>query len=76
MLNISDKEREDIISTIKDVLAEEDNIVFTYLYGSFIKKERIIRDIDVAVYCNKVDDPFSFQADRINQIVLNEFYRR
>ncbi len=63
MLEFSEKETEKIISVIRNLLASEDKVLFAYMYGSFIKKEKIINDIDVAIYCKGVDEPFGFQAD-------------
>lgn len=63
MLNFSETEREKIISIIKVILEREEKVVFAYMYGSFIKREKVINDIDVAVYCKDVDEPFAFQAD-------------
>lgn len=61
MLEFSEKETEKIISIIRDTLASEEKVIFAYIYGSFIKKEKIINDIDVAIYCKGVDEPFGFQ---------------
>ncbi|MFN3740061.1 MAG: hypothetical protein ACK4TF_05235 [Thermodesulfovibrionales bacterium] len=63
MLELSEKENEKIISVIRDVLGREEKVIFAYMYGSFIKKEKIINDLDVAIYCKGVDEPFGFQAD-------------
>lgn len=63
MLKFSQKETEKIISTIRESLAREEKVIFAYMYGSFIKKEKTINDIDVAIYCKGINEPFGFQAD-------------
>lgn len=48
---ISEQERGKIISTIKSILLGHEEILFAYIYGSFIDPEiRIFRDIDIGVY--------------------------
>ncbi len=38
-----------IISKIKDLLANQEDVVFAYLFGSFIAKKNF-RDIDIGIY--------------------------
>jgi len=56
-------QRTAIISTIKNSLEKEENIIFAYLYGSFAENAHIINDIDIGVYCRNPDNPFSIQTD-------------
>ncbi len=54
MLEFSEEEIKKRISTIRNLLLREEKVIFAYMYGSFIKKDKIINDIDVAVYCKGV----------------------
>ena len=47
---------------IRDVLANDDRVIFAYLYGSFSEGEGY-RDIDIAVYSQDNIDPFKLSAD-------------
>lgn len=55
--------RKRVISLISESLKREESVIFAYLYGSFAEKSPIARDIDVAVYLGKIDDPFLLQAN-------------
>lgn len=63
MQGISEKEFESIISIIKNILLNNEDIIFAYLYGSFIEKNKVFKDIDIAVYSKKIEDPYNFQVD-------------
>lgn len=51
-----------IILLIKNILQNEEKVIFAYLHGSFIEQD-FFNDIDIAVYCSEIDSIFSFQAD-------------
>ena len=50
------------IEIIKDTLKKDKRVVFAYLYGSFAEGNDF-KDIDIAVYSTKGDDPFQVSAD-------------
>lgn len=51
-ISIKDKER--LISIIKSKLLRHDEIVFTYVYGSFVDPEMpFFRDIDIGIYVDE-----------------------
>lgn len=55
---IADKEKQKINSIVKRLLKDHDEILFAYIFGSFIDKEaQFFRDIDIGVYI--ADDCFS-----------------
>ncbi len=57
---LSKKEREQIIKRIKKQLLKRKEIVFVYLYGSFLK-DPCFRDIDIGIYLNeKIIKPSRF----------------
>ncbi|MCS7232378.1 MAG: nucleotidyltransferase domain-containing protein [Elusimicrobiota bacterium] len=62
MLKLSENQKNQIISKIKELLHDEEKVIFAYLYGSFIEDE-FSNDIDIAVYSSEIDSIFSFQAD-------------
>lgn len=41
-----------VIKKISEILSAKDEVLFTYLYGSFIEKE-IFKDIDIALYLDE-----------------------
>ena len=49
--SVSDKEKENIISTISSMLEKEISIVFSYTYGSFL--EGVFKDIDAAIFIDE-----------------------
>lgn len=61
---LTKKEREKIMKKIKKDLSKRKEIVFAYLYGSFLK-DPCFRDIDLGVYLNerviKPEKFFSYQ---------------
>jgi predicted nucleotidyltransferase len=51
---IASEEKEKIISAIKDGLEKYNEIIFAYIFGSFIDNESpFFRDIDIGVYVNE-----------------------
>ncbi len=48
-LSFSSKEKDEICSKIKKILEQEDEVLFAYIFGSFLYSSNP-RDIDVAVY--------------------------
>ncbi len=46
------KQKEEIIRRLKAQLALREEIIFTYIYGSFVEG-KYFRDVDVAVYVNE-----------------------
>ncbi|ACI18880.1 nucleotidyltransferase domain-containing protein [Dictyoglomus thermophilum] len=53
--SLDEKERKRIIDEIRKILQEEENIIFAYLYGSFLNALSF-RDIDIGIYLNKIDE--------------------
>ncbi|MDZ7657993.1 nucleotidyltransferase domain-containing protein [Fodinibius sp.] len=50
--------RKETEQKIKDFFRPKDEVIFVYLFGSFVNKERY-RDIDVAVYMDSIPDLIS-----------------
>jgi predicted nucleotidyltransferase len=51
---IAPEKKEEIISAIKDRLEKYNEIIFAYIFGSFVDNETpFFRDIDIGVYINK-----------------------
>jgi predicted nucleotidyltransferase len=44
-------DKSSIITSITDYLAEQDDIVFAYLFGSFVRKEKF-QDVDIAIFAS------------------------
>ncbi|MBI3754901.1 MAG: nucleotidyltransferase domain-containing protein [Deltaproteobacteria bacterium] len=64
---ISKTERDYITSLISNILNRDEEVVFAYLYGSFIG-DGPFRDIDIFVYLRNGEDPFA-DAVRIKERV-------
>jgi predicted nucleotidyltransferase len=73
----------DIIKNCKDILTRYEEIVFTYIFGTFAQdKMRVDSDIDIAIYLNSkidIDKYLEIKADlseickkEIDLIILNE----
>ncbi|ODS31119.1 MAG: nucleotidyltransferase [Candidatus Scalindua rubra] len=51
---LKDKQKEDVVSLVKHELESRVEIIFSYIYGSFIESEMpFFRDIDIGVYVSK-----------------------
>lgn len=53
--SFSKKKRQHIVSQIRDALEREPNIVFAYLFGSFLD-DLSFRDIDIGIYLKSVKE--------------------
>lgn len=51
-MEMDDKEREELVSKLVGELENRREIVFAYLYGSFVEGE-LFKDIDIALYVNE-----------------------
>lgn len=55
--------REQVIAAVKNVLEQDQRLVFAYIYGSFVRGEAF-RDVDVGVYLrDPADNPFGVSFD-------------
>jgi predicted nucleotidyltransferase len=55
--------RERFIAAVKNVLEQDQRLVFAYIYGSFVRAEAF-RDVDVGVYLrDSVENPFGVSFD-------------
>ncbi|MBU1102496.1 nucleotidyltransferase domain-containing protein [Patescibacteria group bacterium] len=61
-LSIKLDEREEIIEKIKGVFSERENVVFAFVFGSFLNAPAF-RDIDIGVYADKIkkDEVFDYE---------------
>lgn len=64
-------ERDNITSLISNVLNRDEDVVFAYLYGSFIG-DNPFRDIDIFAYLRNGENPFA-DAVRIKERVFDAF---
>lgn len=62
-------ERDNITSLISNVLNRDEDVVFAYLYGSFIG-DNPFRDIDIFAYLRNGENPFA-DAVRIKERVFD-----
>lgn len=53
-----------ISKQITTTLLKDDRIIFAYLFGSLLK-QKVINDIDIAIYCipSVMNNPFEFTSD-------------
>lgn len=50
------------LDMMSDTLADDSNVIFAYLYGSFLEGASF-RDVDIAVYIRDGENPFAVSAD-------------
>jgi predicted nucleotidyltransferase len=61
-------EKERVFNLIRNILNQDQMVVFAYAYGSFIK-ERSFRDIDIGIYVrNPEESPFIISSDIKEQL--------
>ena len=64
-------EKERILNLIKNVLIQDERVVFAYVYGSFINGDSF-RDIDVGIYVkDSEENPFVISSDIKAQLSLS-----
>lgn len=51
---LSDRDKQDLINTISNICRTKKDIVFAYIFGSFISKDEF-KDIDVGVYIYDIE---------------------
>ncbi|MFB3887353.1 MAG: nucleotidyltransferase domain-containing protein, partial [Thermodesulfobacteriota bacterium] len=78
LLLLSDKyimDREKVLRLLKETLERDEQVIFAYVYGSFVK-EQSFRDIDIGVYIkNSEENPLVVSADmktRLSRAVRRE----
>lgn len=58
--------KNEVIEKIKEILQDDERVIFAYLYGSYLKGEKF-NDIDIGIYIRNTDDILSDLADiRLN----------
>lgn len=73
----TEKEKERIISIIKDGLEARDDIIFAYIYGSLIDPEMTFyRDIDVGIYVADMEKAKEWNYDIRIGVDIEKVLRR
>lgn len=69
--NLNKKEKDKIIDEIKSILLIDDNIEFSYIFGSFIQ-DNFFRDIDIGIYLKNINENevFDYEFKISNEISL------
>lgn len=49
---ITEEQKNAVVAKLRNLLAREDCVIFSYVYGSFIESDRF-RDIDIAIYVDE-----------------------
>jgi predicted nucleotidyltransferase len=70
----ADIKKDFIIRLIKEILNREENVVFAYLYGSFVEAGEFFYDIDIAVYLTSNKDPHSV-AVKLREQIADVFFQ-
>lgn len=67
--HISQQEKQSIIKKISSLLREQKYIIFTYIFGSFVRDEKF-SDIDIGVFINEKRslEPLNFEFDLEEEI--------
>lgn len=68
-LNYGDEKRKELIRKIKTLLKNRNDIVFAYIFGSFLNAPSF-RDIDIGVYVTEImkDDVFDYELRLADEI--------
>mgnify|MGYP000929689679 FL=1 len=71
LFNLNKKEKDKIIDEIKSILIIDDNIEFSYIFGSFIQ-DNFFRDIDIGIYLKNINENevFNYEFKISNEISL------
>lgn len=71
LFNLNKKEKDKIIDEIKSILIIDDNIEFSYIFGSFIQ-DNFFRDIDIGIYLKNINENevFDYEFKISNEISL------
>jgi len=69
--NLNKKEKDKIIDKIKSILLIDDNIEFSYIFGSFIQ-DNFFRDIDIGIYLKNINENevFDYEFKISNEVSL------
>lgn len=59
---LSTSQKEELIKKIRNYLSQKKDIVFAYIYGSFVNK-RGFRDIDIALFMKEPIEAFELETD-------------
>jgi hypothetical protein len=51
---LSNRDKQDLINTISNIFRTKKDIVFAYIFGSFISKDEF-QDIDIGVYIYNIE---------------------
>lgn len=54
LIKLNKSKKYDIEKNIKEILLKDENIVFAYIYGSFVNED-LFRDIDVGIYLKDIE---------------------
>lgn len=72
--HLRDSDKMDIIKKCKDILMEYEDIIFAYIFGSYVSgKIRVDSDIDIAIYLEKNIDIYTYIEIKMN---LSEVLKR
>jgi hypothetical protein len=55
--------RRKIIEKITDYLSQKQEVIFAYIYGSFVRDKEAFRDIDIALFVKEPVYKFTFESD-------------
>jgi len=68
-------EPENIFELIKNILYKDKDVIFAYIFGSFIDDSEFFRDIDIAIYLSKVEDKF-LKDKELREKLSDEFSKK
>ena len=64
------EEREKLLNKLERKLRSIGDILFAYVYGSFIKRE-FFRDIDVAIWIKELEEAFKYEVEASSKIEIS-----
>lgn len=59
-----------LLKVIKDVLDTHPDVIFAYLFGSFLESDRF-RDVDIGIYIKQDNNPYAISSELKERISRN-----
>lgn len=62
LIKLNEDKKHEIENNIKELLLKDENIIFAYIYGSFVNED-LFRDIDIGIYLKDIKEEKVFDYE-------------
>lgn len=62
LIKLNEDKKHKIENNIKEILLKDENIIFAYIYGSFVNED-LFRDIDIGIYLKDIEEKKVFDYE-------------